>query len=81
VERVVTFNVEVTLPPAGGVTGVFAIPQVTVGVEGETEQASETAELNPFREFTLIVALVLDPAEVVAAGGVIERLKSLTVIE
>jgi hypothetical protein len=74
VVNVVTFNVEVVLPPAGGVTDTGTTPHVTVGVTGDTEQVNATAELKLFNEVTVIVEFVLFPAAVVADAGFIDKL-------
>ena len=74
-----TVNIDVTVPLATGVTEIGAMPQVTVGVTGETAQVNPTKELNPFKEATVIVEVVEFPAVVVAKAGDALRLKSLTV--
>ena len=64
---------------AGGVTEVKLKPQVTVEFTGATEQLSATAELKPFKEFTVIVEVVEFPAVVIPEAGVALNEKSLTV--
>ena len=70
--------VDVTVPFAAGVTDVKLKPQVTVAFAGATEQLSTTAELNPFREVTVMVEVVELPAVVTPETGVALKEKSLT---
>lgn len=73
-----TVNTDVAVPFAAGVTESGRIEQATVGVTGETEQVNPTEELNPFKEATVMVAVVEVPAVVVEEAGDAPRLKSLT---
>jgi hypothetical protein len=79
VVNVVMFNVEVVLPPAGGVTVTGTTPHVTVGVTGDTEQLNDTAELKLLNELMVTVEFVLFPAAVVPEAGFAVNPKSLTI--
>jgi hypothetical protein len=52
-------TVDVTLPLATGVTGVALNEQVIFTLLGV--QVNVTAEVNPFKEFTVVVEVVLLP--------------------
>jgi|SRR6266568_649719 len=59
---VLTVSVEVTVLLAGGVTGLGLTPQVgPLVTTGATEQPRVTAELKPFVEPTVIVAVAETP--------------------
>ena len=75
---VVTVRVEEIVPFAAGVTDAGANEQVIVAVDGAIPQVRLAAELNPLREVTVIVEVVLLPATVVAEAGLAAIVKSLT---
>jgi hypothetical protein len=74
-----TVKVDVIVPLAAGVTEAGAKPQVTVAFAGVVVQVNPTIELNPLKEVTVIVDVVLFPAGVVAETGEALKLKSFTV--
>jgi hypothetical protein len=76
---VVTVKVDVAVPFAAGVTETKLNPQVTVEFTGAIAQVNATDELNPLREVTVIVEVVLLPATVIADTGVAVKLKLFTV--
>jgi hypothetical protein len=76
---VFTVNVDVIVPLAAGVTETGERAQVTVEFTGAIAQVNPTAELNPPKDATVIVDVVLLPAAVVADTGEALKLKSFTV--
>lgn len=73
-----TVRTEVIVPLAAGVTEAGDRPQVTVALTGATAQLKATAELNKFKEVTVIVEVPVLPATTVAKVGKAVRLKSFT---
>ena len=74
-----TVKVDPAVPLAIGVTDAGEREQVTVALTGKIAQVSATAVLNPFKDVTVIVALVEFPIVVVTEAGEAERLKSFKV--
>jgi hypothetical protein len=72
----VTVNVEVIVPFAAGVTETGFKLQVIVAETGAIPQVTPTAELKLFTEVTVMVAVVVFPAVVVADTGVEVIVKS-----
>jgi hypothetical protein len=73
---VVTFNVEIALPFAAGVTDAGVREQLIVAETGTMAQVNATAELKLFTEVTVMVEAVVFPAVVVAEAGAAARVKS-----
>ena len=70
-------KVDVTVPLAAGVTDAGDRVQVMAGVAGTTEQANDTAELNPLSEVTVTVEVAVLPAVTMLEAGVVLKEKSL----
>jgi hypothetical protein len=69
----------VIVPFAAGVTDAGDKEQVTFAFTGEIAQVSATAELNPFKEVTVIVEVPPFPIIAVAEVGDALKLKSIKV--
>jgi hypothetical protein len=77
----VIVSVEVTVPPAGGVTGVGSVWLTSVGAEPTHAPARSTAALNPLIDVTVHVLVPLPPCAALIAAGAQAMLKSGTTAE